>query len=198
MKSEQKSRTPALSSVKTLRQRAREHVEAGAVTPSYAADRDIVLRLLNEALATEIVCTLRYRRHYHAARGVQAEPVKKEFLAHSNEELGHADLLAQRIVQLDGLPNFNPAGMAERSHAEYLECATLDEMIRENLVAERVAIESYKEMIDFVGEQDPTTRRLLETILAKEEEHAEELSGMLRLVAVRPAAQAAISGELSI
>ena len=186
MKHEQKGRMAALSSVKILRQRARDHVEGGAVTPSYSADRETVLRLLNEALATELVCTLRYRRHFYAAQGVQAESVKQEFLTHSNEELGHADLLAQRIVQLDGLPYFDPQGMAERSHAEYVAGTTLDDMIRENLVAERVAIESYKEMIEFVGEHDPTTRRLLETILAKEEEHAEELSSMLRVVAVRP------------
>jgi len=198
MKHPQKDRAAGLSSVKTLRQRAREHVESGAVTPSYAADRETVLRLLNEALATELVCTLRYRRHYFAAQGVHAESVKHEFLTHSNEELGHADLLAQRIVQLDGLPDFDPQGLADRSHAEYLACESLDGIIRENLVAERVAIESYKEMIEFVAGNDPTTRRLLETILAKEEEHAEELSSLLSVVAVRPPAQVANSGVLSI
>ena len=185
MKHEHNKKTPRLSDVQTLRQRARQHVENGAVTPSYAADRETVLRLLNEALATELVCTLRYRRHFYMADGVQAESVKQEFLDHAEEEQRHADQLAQRIVQLDGKPNFDPHGLAERSHAEYVECNTLDEMIRENLVAERVAIESYKEMIAYLGQDDPTTKRLLESILAKEEEHAEDLSSMLRVVAAR-------------
>jgi bacterioferritin len=186
MKHEHKNKAPGLSDVDTLRQRARQHVENGAVTPSYAADRETVLRLLNEALATELVCTLRYRRHFYMADGVQAESVKQEFLEHAEEEQRHADLLARRIVQLDGMPNFDPHGLAERSHAEYVECSTLDEMIRENLVAERVAIESYKEMINYLGHDDPTTKRLLESILAKEEEHAEDLSSMLRIVAAPP------------
>jgi bacterioferritin len=190
MKHEGKSKTPGMSDIATLRQRAREHVEKGAITSSYAADRETVLRLLNEALATELVCTLRYRRHFYMAEGVQAEAVKREFLEHAQEEQEHADLLAQRIVQLDGMPNFDPHGLAERSHAEYVECSTLDEMIRENLVAERVAIESYKEMIGYLGHDDPTTKRLLESILAKEEEHAEDLSSMLRVVAARPALKA--------
>jgi bacterioferritin len=190
MKHEGKSKTPGMSDIATLRQRAREHVEKGAITSSYAADRETVLRLLNEALATELVCTLRYRRHFYMAEGVQAEAVKREFLEHAQEEQEHADLLAQRIVQLDGMPNFDPHGLAERSHAEYVECSTLDEMIRENLVAERVAIESYKEMIAYLGHDDPTTKRLLESILAKEEEHAEDLSSMLRVVAARPALKA--------
>lgn len=171
-----------LSDIATLRARARQHVEDGAVTPSYAADRDTVLRLLNEALATELVCVLRYRRHFFTADGLRAESVKGEFMAHSQEEQGHADLIAQRIVQLDGKPNFDPAGLAERSHAEYVECDSLDAMILENLVAERIAIESYKEMIAYIGLRDSTTGRLLEAILAKEEEHAEELSSMLRRV----------------
>lgn len=186
MKHEHKNKAPHLSDVQTLRQRARQHVENGAVTPSYAADRETVLRLLNEALATELVCTLRYRRHYYMADGVQAESVKQEFLEHAEEEQRHADQLARRIVQLDGKPDFDPHGLAERSHAEYVECNTLDEMIRENLVAERVAIESYKEMIGYLGHDDPTTKRLLESILAKEEEHAEDLSSLLRVVAARP------------
>lgn len=168
-----------LSSIPTLRARARKHIEAGAVTEGYAADRETVLRLLNEALATEIVCTLRYRRHYFMADGVQAEAVKEEFLTHAQEEQGHADLIAARIVQLDGEPNFDPHGLAERSHAEYVAGDSLDEMIREDLVAERVAIDSYKEMITYIGPRDPTTKRMLEEILAKEEEHAEDLSSML-------------------
>ncbi len=186
MKHEHKSKTQALSNVQTLRQRARQQVEKGAVTPSYAADRETVLRLLNEALATELVCTLRYRRHFYMAEGLQAESVKREFLEHAQEEQQHADQLAQRIVQLDGKPNFDPHGLAERSHAEYVECNSLDEMIRENLVAERVAIESYKEMLVYLGADDPTTKRLIESILAKEEEHAEELSSILRVAAGRP------------
>jgi bacterioferritin len=179
MKHEKHSDLPKLSDVQTLRQRARQHVENGAVTPSYSATRETVLRLLNEALATELVCTLRYQRHYYTADGLNAESVKKEFLEHAEEEQRHAAELAKRIVQLDGKPNFDPHGLAERSHAEYVECDSLAEMIRENLVAERVAIESYKEMIRYIGEDDPTTKRLLEWILAKEEEHAEDLSSLL-------------------
>ncbi len=175
--------TPFLSDVEEIRRRAREHIEAGAVTPSYDANRGVVLRLLNEALATEIVCTLRYRRHYFMADGVLAEAIKQEFLVHAQEEQAHADQIAERIVQLGGSPDFNPEGLATRSHAEYREGESLVQMIREDLVAERVAIESYREMIQFVGIQDPTTRRLLESILAKEEEHAEELRSMLEDVA---------------
>ena len=171
-----------LSSITTLRSRARQHIENGAVTETYAADRQTVLRLLNEALATELVCTLRYRRHYFMANGVQGEAVKEEFRAHAAEELEHADRLAARIVQLDGEPNFDPRGLAERSHAEYVAGTSLNDMIREDLVAERVAIDSYKEMVSYIGAQDPTTRRLLEEILAKEEEHAEDLSSMLNAV----------------
>jgi bacterioferritin len=173
-----------LSSIASLRARARKHIETGAVTQTYAADRETVLRLLNEALATEIVCTLRYRRHYFMADGVQAEAVKEEFLTHALEEQAHADLIAARIVQLEGEPNFDPRGLAERSHAEYVAGDSLDDMIREDLVAERVAIDSYKEMITYIGPRDPTTKRMLEEILAKEEEHAEDLSSML--VAVKP------------
>ncbi|MBV9697547.1 MAG: bacterioferritin [Gammaproteobacteria bacterium] len=168
-----------LSSIAALRARAREHIESGAVTQSYGADRETVLRLLNEALATELVCTLRYRRHYFMASGMAAESVKQEFLEHSNEEQQHADLIAARIVQLEGEPNFDPRGLAERSHAEYVAGQTLQDMIREDLVAERVAIDSYKEMIRYLGSHDPTTRRMLEEILAKEEEHAEDLVSML-------------------
>jgi bacterioferritin len=178
-----------LSSIASLRARARKHIETGAVTGSYAADRETVLRLLNEALATEIVCTLRYRRHYFMADGVQAEAVKAEFLTHAQEEQAHADLIAARIVQLEGEPNFDPRGLAERSHAEYVAGDSLDDMIREDLVAERVAIDSYKEMITYIGPRDPTTKRMLEEILAKEEEHAEDLSSML--VAVKPSGRGA-------
>lgn len=178
-----------LSSIGALRERARQHIEDGAVTQSYAADRQTVLRLLNEALATELVCTLRYRRHYFMANGVQAEAVKEEFRTHALEEQAHADLLAARIVQLDGEPNFDPHGLAERSHAEYVAGESLNGMIREDLIAERVAIDSYKEMITYLGSNDPTTKRMLEEILAKEEEHAEDLSSMLTAVAPMRAAR---------
>src|SRR5580704_12437837 len=153
-----------LSSIAALRERARQHIENGAVTETYAADRETVLRLLNEALATELVCVLRYRRHYFMADGVHAEAVKAEFLTHSHEEQGHADEIAARIVQLEGEPNFDPRGLAERSHAEYVAGDSLDDMIREDLVAERVAIDSYKEMITYIGARDPTTTRMLKEI----------------------------------
>ena len=171
---------PFLSDVKAIRERARRHIEEGPVTPAYEADKETVLKLLNEALATEIVCTLRYRRHYFMAEGLVAEAVKKEFLVHAQEEQEHADQIAERIVQLGGSPDFNPEGLAMRSHAEYKEGTTLTDMIQEDLVAERVAIESYKEIINWIGPRDPTTRRLLESVLAVEEEHADELRSMLQ------------------
>jgi len=170
---------PLLSDVQTLRKRARQHIEGGAVTSGYAADRATVLKLLNEALATEIVCVLRYKRHYFMATGIHAEPVAAEFLAHANEELQHADRIAERIVQLRGEPNFSPDGLSLRSHAQYVEGDSLKEMIKEDLVAERIAIESYREMVAYIGEKDPTTRRVLEEILASEEEHADDLVSLL-------------------
>jgi bacterioferritin len=177
---EQTNDRPHLSDIEAIRARARQHISAGAVTPSYDANREVVLKLLNEALATELVCVLRYRRHYYMAEGVLAEAVKKEFLEHSIEEQGHADLLAERIVQLGGAPNFDPAGLASRSHAEYQEGATLEDMITEDLIAERVAIESYREMVEYIGSRDSSTRRILERILGVEEQHAEELASMLK------------------
>jgi bacterioferritin len=171
---------PFLTDIKTLRERARQHIENGAVTEGYRADRETVIKLLNEALATEIVCTLRYRRHYFMASGINAESVAAEFLQHANEEQGHADSIAQRIVQLQGEPNFNPEGLLTRSHAEYVEGTTLIDMIKEDLVAERIAIDSYREMITYLGNQDPTSRRLMEEILAVEEEHADDLVSMLQ------------------
>ncbi len=170
---------PFLSDLQTIRARAREHIERGAVTASYSADRETVVRLLNEALATEIVCTLRYRRHYFMADGVLAEAVKKEFLQHAQEEQEHADQIAERIRQLGGAPDFNPQSLLARSHAEYREGDSLVEMIKEDLVAERVAIESYREIVQYLADRDPTSRRLMEAILAVEEEHAEDLSSML-------------------
>ena len=169
----------ALSDIKTLRARARQNIEEGAVTPGYAADRDAVVKLLNEALATELVCVLRYKRHYFMAKGIHSEPVKAEFLEHADEEMGHADSLAKRIVELGGAPNFSPDGLSARSHAEYVEGDTLHSMIKENLIAERIAIESYREMIAYLGDQDPTTQRMLKEILAVEEEHAEDLASIL-------------------
>ena len=171
---------PFLTDIKTLRERARQHIENGAVTSGYSADRETVIKLLNEALATEIVCVLRYRRHYFMASGINAESVAAEFLQHANEEQGHADQIAHRIVQLQGEPDFNPDGLLTRSHAEYVEGTTLIDMIKEDLVAERIAIDSYREMITYFGNQDVTTRRLMEEILAVEEEHADDLVSMLQ------------------
>ncbi|MCO4095296.1 MAG: bacterioferritin [Acidovorax sp.] len=168
-----------LTDVTTLRRQAREHTERGAVTAGYSADRDQVVKLLNEALATEIVCVLRYRRHHFMASGIHGKSVGAEFLAHSNEEQGHADLLAGRIVQLGGEPDFSPDHLSKRSHAEYVAGDSLAHMIRENLVAERIAIDSYRDMIRFLGDQDPTTSNLLKQILAMEEEHADELADLL-------------------
>jgi len=164
--------------VKTLRARARDHIERGAVTTGYGRDRAVVLKLLNDALATEIVCVLRYKRHYFTATGIHAQSVKAEFKEHAAEEQMHADKLAQRIVELGGAPNFSPEGLLARSHAEYVEGDSLIDMIREDLVAERVAIESYTEMIRYIGDGDPTTKRLLEEILADEEEHADDLKSL--------------------
>ncbi|HWN98550.1 MAG TPA: ferritin-like domain-containing protein [Blastocatellia bacterium] len=168
-----------LSDVKEIRRRARQKIEQGPVTAGYKADREKVISVLNEVLATELVCVLRYKRHYYMASGINAEPVAQEFLQHANEEQVHADLVAQRITQLQGEPNFNPEGLATRSHSEYVEGGSLVEMIREDLVAERIAIESYSEIVRWLGNDDPTTRVLIEEILAKEEEHADDLSNML-------------------
>lgn len=170
---------PFLTDIKTLRERARKHIERGAVTEGYTADRETVIKILNEALATEIVCVLRYKRHYFMASGIHAESVAAEFLEHANDEQGHADLIAARIVQLGGEPNFNPDGLLMRSHAEYVEGSSLIEMIKEDLVAERIAIDSYRDMIQYLGNDDPTSRRMLENILAVEEEHADDLVSLL-------------------
>ena len=170
---------PFLTDIRTLRKRARKHIENGAVTEGYKADRTTVVRLLNEALATEIICVLRYKRHYFMASGINAQGAAQEFLQHANEEQVHADQIAQRIVQLGGEPNFSPEGLLTRSHAEYIEGDSLVEMIREDLVAERIAIDSYREMVAYLGNDDPTSRRMLETILAMEEEHADDLVSLL-------------------
>lgn len=165
--------------VQAIRAKARQDIESGAVTDTYRADRQTVLKLLNEALATEVVCVLRYKRHYFMAHGLNAEPVAAEFAEHAAEEQAHADRLAERIVQLGGEPNLSPEGLTQRSHSEYVEGDTLQDMIKENLIAERIAIDSYRRMIEYVGDKDSTTRRLLEDILASEEEHADDLSDFL-------------------
>lgn len=169
-----------LTDVQTLRSRARQHIDDGAVTSTYRADRDVVLRMLNDALATELVCVLRYRRHYFMAKGLESKSVAEEFLTHSDQELGHADQIAERIVQLGGAPDLSPHTLLARSHAEYVEAGSLVDMIKEDLVAERIAIDSYREMIQYLGPNDSTTRRLLEEILTVEEEHAEELADFLQ------------------
>ncbi|PON13217.1 bacterioferritin [Candidatus Entotheonella serta] len=170
---------PFLSDIQAIRQRARQHIEQGAVTAGYRADRETVIQLLNESLATEIVCVLRYKRHFFMASGINAQSVAAEFLQHANEEQMHADQIAQRIVQLGGEPNFSPEGLHTRSHSEYVEGTSLIDMIKEDLVAERIAIDSYREMIAYLGSDDPTTRRMMETILAMEEEHADDLVSLL-------------------
>jgi bacterioferritin len=166
--------------VRELRQRARQHIEQGAVTESYAADLPKVLELLDAALATELVCVLRYKRHYFMAQGIRADAAEREFLEHAQQEQQHADEIAGRIVQLGGEPDFSPATLTERSHAEYVEGSSLADMLKENLVAERIAIESYGAMVRFIGDGDPTTRTMLERILAQEEEHADDLAELLR------------------
>ncbi|MGE7993871.1 ferritin-like domain-containing protein [Pseudomonas sp. NPDC089554] len=169
-----------LTDVKTLRERARQHVEQGAVTEGYSADREQILRLLNESLATELVCTLRYKRHYFMASGIKASVAAKEFLEHANQESEHADKLAERIVQLGGEPDFNPDNLTKNSHAQYVAGSSLKEMVLEDLVAERIAIDSYREIIQYIGEKDPTTRRIFEDILAQEEEHADDMADLLQ------------------
>lgn len=170
---------PFVSDIENIRKRAREHVRNGAVTEGYSADRKTVLKLLNEALATEIVCVLRYKYHYYMASGIHAKSIAQEFLEHAGEEQAHADQIADRITQLGGTPNLSPEGLLSRSHSEYVEGDSLVEMIEEDLVAERIAIDSYREIIQYLGNDDPTTRRMLEEILAVEEEHAEDLGTML-------------------
>jgi bacterioferritin len=171
--------TPFLTDIKELQRRAREHVEKGAVTPNYRGDIETAVRLLNEALATEIVCNLRYRRHHYMAAGIHSQSVADEFMEHAMEELQHADWIAERIRQLNGAPNFSPEGLLMRSHAQYAEGTTLVDMIKEDLIAERIAIESYTEMVRFFGDNDPTSRRMMEKILEVEEEHADDMATLL-------------------
>ena len=168
-----------LTDIKTIRERARQEIESGAVTQDYSLDKEQVIKLLNEALATEIVCVLRYRFHYYMASGIHKEGAASEFLQHSNEEQQHADRIAERIKQLGGKPQLNPAVISQTSHSEYVEGTSLEDMLREDLVAERIAIQTYREMINFFGDKDPTTRRLMEEILAVEEEHADDIADLL-------------------
>jgi bacterioferritin len=172
-----------VADVEEIRRRARQHIENGAVTEGYRADRETVIRVLNEALATEIVCVLRYKRHYYMATGIHAQAVAQEFLEHSNEEQEHADKIAERITQLGGAPNFNPEGLLTRSHSQYVEGTSLVDMIREDLVAERIAIDSYGEIIRYLGDNDPTSRRVMEEVLAKEEEHADDMVKLVEIFA---------------
>ena len=168
-----------LSDIQELRRRARQHIDDGAVTAGYGADREKVIAVLNEALATEIVCVLRYKRHYFMATGIHHNAVAEEFQQHATEEQGHADRIAGRITQLGGEPNFNPDGLSSRSHSQYVEGGSLVDMIKEDLVAERIAIESYGEIIRFLGDHDITSRRMMEEILENEEEHADDLRNLL-------------------
>ena len=168
-----------VSDVKEIRRRARADMEQGPVTAGYKADRELVIRLLNEALATELVCVLRYKRHYYMASGIHAQSVADEFAEHAAEEQAHADEIAGRITQLGGEPDFNPDGLLGRSHSEYVQGKDLLDMIKEDLVAERIAVESYADMVRYLGDRDPTTRRLIEEILAKEEEHADDLRNLI-------------------
>ena len=160
-------------------ERARKNLDDGAVTPAYGPWREQIVKLLNDSLATELVCVLRYKRHHYTAAGLSSPAIAEEFMVHANEEAAHGDRIAQRIVQLGGEPNFNPAGLLERSHADYDDSTDLQAMVRANLVAERVAVEAYRQMIALIGDKDPTTRRLLEDILKDEEEHADELADLL-------------------
>ena len=195
---------PFVSDIKNIRKRAREHIERGAVTDGYKADRETVIKILNEALATEIVCVLRYKYHYYMASGINAQSVAAEFLEHANEEQGHADRIAERITQLGGAPNLSPEGLLTRSHSDYVEGDDLVDMIKENLVAERIAIDSYREIVDYLGNADTTTRRIMEEILAVEEEHADDMNTLLEELgkkgepakpAKRPASSAKAKGK---
>jgi bacterioferritin len=175
----ERSAMPFLTDIKEIQRRAREHVEKGAVTSAYKGDVETAIKLLNEALATEIVCTLRYRRHHYMATGIHSQAVADEFMEHAHEEQEHADRIAERIRQLGGAPNFNPEGLLTRSHAQYAEGNSLVDMIKEDLIAERIAIESYMELIRYFGDNDPTSRRLMEDVLEQEEEHADDMATLL-------------------
>lgn len=175
-----RSDQPFIADIQELRRRARQHIQDGAVTGGYKGNLEKAVKVLNDALATELVCVLRYKRHYYAAEGIHGDIVKEEFLGHAAEEQQHADQIASRIVQLGGKPDLNPDSLLARSHSEYKEGTTLASMVTEDLIAERIAIDSYKAMIQYFGSQDPTSRRLMESILEKEEEHAEDMASLLK------------------
>jgi bacterioferritin len=180
MGADQKQTVPnGISNVQEMRQRARHHVESGAVTEEFTANRSEVIKLLNEALATELVCILRYKSHYYRASGINSEAVKQEFLQHAQEAQQHADAIAARIVQLNGAPDFNPDGLTSRSRSEYKPASTLVEMIKEDLIAERIAVEFYTEIIRWIGDADLTTRKVMQEILAVEAQHAEDMKSLL-------------------
>jgi bacterioferritin len=171
---------PFLTDIKTLRSRARQHIEEGAVTPAYEGDTKAAIKVLNDALATEVVCVLRYKLHYFVAKGIHAGPVADEFLEHANDEQRHADMISERIVQLGGDPDLSPDGLLSRSHTEYVATDQLVKMIKENLIAERIAIDSYREIAAYFAPFDPTSRKMIEEILAEEESHADDLADLLR------------------
>lgn len=178
-KSTSKTGTAGLTDVATLRRNARKNIDKGAITDTYSADKATVIKLLNEALATEYVCVLRYYRHYFMASGMLADSVKAEFLEHAQQEQAHATMIAERIVQLGGEPDLNPDTLTKRAHAEYKEGKDLRDMVKEDLIAERIAIDSYRGMINYIGDRDTTTKRILEHVLAQEEEHADEFADLL-------------------
>jgi bacterioferritin len=192
----ERTATPFLSDIQEIRRRAREHVEKGAVTSAYKGDVETAIKLLNEALATEIVCTLRYRRHHYMATGIHYQAIADEFMQHAVEEQQHADWLAERIRQLGGAPDFNPEGLLTRSHAQYAEGNSLVDMIKEDLIAERIAIESYLEMIRYFGDNDPTSRRLVEKVLEQEEEHADDMATLLEKLDPRQPGEGAKQGGM--
>ena len=170
---------PFVSDLENIRKRARQDIDRGAMTAGYSADRETVIKLLNHALATELVCVLRYKYHYYMASGINSQAIRAEFLEHANEEQGHADQIAERITQLGGAPNLDPEGLTSRAHSDYVEGDDLVDMIKEDLVAERIAIDSYREIIQYLGNDDPTSRRIMEEVLAQEEEHAEDMKTLL-------------------
>jgi len=188
---------PFLSDIQAIRDRARRQVLEGAVTADYRADRGKVVQILNEALATEIVCALRYMSHYYLASGIHAQSVKAEFLEHAREEQAHAGRIAERITQLNGTPDLSPEHLHSRSHSEFREVGSLVEMIREDLIAERIAIETYREIVQYLGDDDPTSRKMMEEILASEEEHAEDLRTLLENLGDKgePAARGSLKEE---
>jgi bacterioferritin len=188
----QKSDQPFLTDMKEIQRRAREHVERGAVTSAYRGDLQTAIKLLNEALATEVVCVLRYKVHLYMAAGIHSQSVAAEFEEHAQEEQAHADWVAERIRQLGGAPDFNPQGLLTRSHTQYVEGDSLVDMIKEDLIAERIAIDSYMEMARWFGENDPTSRRLMEKILEQEEEHADDMATLLETMDGRSASPAEV------